>query len=230
MYICINIRYMLTAEVVDILIRSVNAAVNTSMGKFDNEYVLELLPQLRAEAISLIYNGSRSQGANKTISGQWLQTITLSIAGSEQSDAAEYLVVDIPPTVRINDKTDGLVYVGRLDEAVDFKRAFTKTEVAYLKQRGFLKGKEVVFIYTGNKLEIYGNKILKSFQVQGVFSDPIEIDGFNWYTSQYPVDDATLAVMKDLFIQRARLEVSQVQETVADGADTLGVRTIKANL
>jgi hypothetical protein len=36
--------------------------------------------------------------------------------------------------------------------------------------------------------------------------------------------------MKDLFIQRARLEVSQVQETVADGADTLGVRTIKANL
>lgn len=220
---------MITSYLVDELIRSVNAATNTSNGRWDSEYVEALLPQLRAEAIIISYNGSRSQAANKTISGQWLQTIDLTIASNEQDNASEYLVVDIPSTIRINDKTDGLVYVGNAEQAITFKRAYTKTEVAYLKQRGFLKGKEVVYIYTGNKLEIYGNKILKGMQVQGIFTNPLEISGFNWYTDEYPVDEATIAIMKDLFIQRARMEMGIPQDTVADGADTMSVNPIKAN-
>jgi|SanBayMetagenome_1026888.scaffolds.fasta_scaffold01691_4 hypothetical protein len=220
---------MITSYIIDELIRSVNAATNTSNGKWDSEYVEALLPQLRAEAIILSYNGSRTQAANKTISGQWLQTLEFTIVQSEQNKDAEYLVIDVPSTVRINDKTDGLVYVGNAEEAITFKRAFTKTEVAYLKQRGFLRGKEIVYIYTGDKLEIYGNKILKGFQIQGIFTNPTEIAGFNWYNSEYPVDESTIAIMKDLFIQRARMEMGLAQDTVADGADTLSVNPIKAN-
>jgi len=220
---------MITSYIIDELIRSVNAATNTSNGKWDSEYVEELLPKLRAEAIILSYNGSRTQAANKTISGQWLQTMEFTITPSEQDKNAEYLVIDVPSTVRINDKTDGLVYVGNAQEAITFKRAFTKTEVAYLKQRGFLRGKEIVYIYTGNKLEIYGNKILKGFQIQGIFTNPMDIPGFNWYTSEYPIDESTIAIMKDLFIQRARMEMGLAQDTVADGADTLSVNPIKAN-
>lgn len=220
---------MITSYLVDELIRSVNAATNTSNGRWDSEYVEALLPQLRAEAIIISYNGSRSQAANKTISGQWLQTIDLTIASNEQDNASEYLVVDIPSTIRINDKTDGLVYVGNAEQAITFKRAYTKTEVAYLKQRGFLKGKEVVYIYTGNKLEIYGNKVLKGFQIQGIFTNPLEVGNFNWYTDEYPVDEATIAIMKDLFIQRARMEMGIPQDTVADGADTMSVNPLNAN-
>jgi hypothetical protein len=220
---------MITSYIIDELIRSVNAATNTSNGKWDSEYVEALLPQLRAEAIIISYNGSRTQAANKTITGQWLQTLDFAISASEQDKNAEYLVIDIPSTIRINDKTDGLVYVGNANEAITFKRAYTKTEVAYLKQRGFLRGKEIVYVYTGNKLEIYGNKILKSFQIQGIFTNPLEIAGFNWYTDEYPIDEATLAIMKDLFIQRARMEMGLAQDTVADGADTLSVNPIKAN-
>jgi hypothetical protein len=220
---------MITSYIIDELIRSVNAATNTSNGKWDSEYVEALLPQLRAEAIIISYNGSRTQAANKTITGQWLQTLDFAISASEQDKNAEYLVIDIPSTIRINDKTDGLVYVGNTNEAITFKRAYTKTEVAYLKQRGFLRGKEIVYVYTGNKLEIYGNKILKSFQIQGIFTNPLEIAGFNWYTDEYPIDEATLAIMKDLFIQRARMEMGLAQDTVADGADTLSVNPIKAN-
>lgn len=220
---------MITSYIIDELIRSVNAATNTSNGKWDSEYVEALLPQLRAEAIIISYNGSRTQAANKTITGQWLQTLDFAISASEQDKNAEYLVIDIPSTIRINDKTDGLVYVGNANEAITFKRAYTKTEVAYLKQRGFLRGKEIVYVYTSNKLEIYGNKILKSFQIQGIFTNPLEIAGFNWYTDEYPIDEATLAIMKDLFIQRARMEMGLAQDTVADGADTLSVNPIKAN-
>lgn len=220
---------MITSYLVDELIRSVNAATNTSNGRWDSEYVEALLPQLRAEAIIISYNGSRSQAANKTISGQWLQTIDLTIASNEQDNASEYLVVDIPSTIRINDKTDGLVYVGNAEQAIAFKRAYTKTEVASLKQRGFLKGKEVVYIYTGNKLEIYGNKVLKGFQIQGIFTNPLEVGNFNWYTDEYPVDEATIAIMKDLFIQRARMEMGIPQDTVADGVDTMSVNPLNAN-
>ncbi len=220
---------MITSYIIDELIRSVNAATNTSNGKWDSEYVEALLPQLRAEAIVISYNGGRTQAANKTITGQWLQTLEFTISANEQDKNAEYLVIDIPSIIRINDKTDGLVYVGNANEAITFKRAYTKTEVAYLKQRGFLRGKEIVYVYTGNKLEIYGNKILKSFQIQGIFTNPLEIAGFNWYTDEYPIDEATLAIMKDLFIQRARMEMGLAQDTVADGADTLSVNPIKAN-
>ena len=220
---------MLTAVVIDELIRSVQGAVNTANGRFDSEYVQSLLPQLRAEAIVVAYNGSRSQAANRTIAGQWLQTIKVTIPSNQQGSNNEFLQVEIPPIIRINDRTDGLVYVGNDDTAVSFARAYTKTEVADLKRRGFLRGREIVYIYTGNKLEIYGNKILKDLQIQGVFSNPTEIEGFNWYESEYPVDDYTLAIMKDLFLQRARIEMGVPTDTVADGQDTLSVNPLKAN-
>lgn len=220
---------MLTAVVIDELIRSVQGAVNTANGRFDSEYVQALLPQLRAEAIVISYNGSRSQAANRTIAGQWLQTIKVTIPSNQQGNSNEFLQVEIPRIIRINDRTDGLVYVGNDDTAVNFSRAYTKTEVADLKKRGFLKGKEIVYIYTGNNLEIYGNKILKDLEIQGVFSDPTEISGFNWYESDYPVDEYTLAIMKDLFMQRARIEMGVPVDTVADGQDTMSVNPIKAN-
>ena len=221
---------MIVTYIVDELIRAVNAAVNTTNGKWDNEYVYNLLPQLRAEAIVTVYNGSRTLAANRTISPSWLQTVDVTIDPTQQSSTAEYLVVQVPKIIRINDKTDGLIYVGDLDKAIDFKRAYTKSEIAYLKQRGFLRGKEIIYIGVGNQLEIYGNKSLKSFQIQGVFSDPTNIYGFNPLADDYPVDEQTISVMKDLFLARVRTELATTQDTVADGADTMSIRPIKSNI
>lgn len=221
---------MIVTYIVDELIRAVNAAVNTANGKWDNEYVYNLLPQLRAEAILNTYNGSRTLAANKTISPSWLQTVTITIDQSQQTQTAEYLTVQVPKIIRINDKVDGFVYVGDLDKAIDFKRAYTKSEVSYLKQRGFLRGKEIIYIGVGSNLEIYGNKSLKSFQIQGVFSDPTTIYGYNPLTDDYPVDEQTLSVMKDLFLARVRTELATTTDTVADGADTMSIRPIKSNI
>jgi hypothetical protein len=221
---------MIVTYIVDELIRAVNAAINTSNGKWDNEYVYNLLPQLRAEAIIISYNGSRNYAANRTISPSWLQQVDITIEPTEQDTKREYIVVQVPKVIRINDKTDGFVYVGNDDLAIDFKRAYTKSEISYLKQRGFLRGKEIIYIGVGNVFEIYGNKSLKSFQIQGVFTDPTMINSYNPLQDDYPIDEATLAIMKDLFVSKARAEMAMPQEIVADAADTNSVRQVKSNI
>lgn len=221
---------MIATYIVDQLIRAVNAAINTTNGKWDNEYVYNLLPQLRAEAIVISYNGSRSYAANRTISPSWLQQANITIPLNTQNADAEYLVVDVPKIIRINDKVDGFVYVGSADLALDFKRSYTKSEISYLKQRGFLKGKEIIYIGVGKTLEIYGNKSLKSFQIQGVFSDPTEISGFNPLEDDYPIDEHTLGIMKDLFVSKERAAMAMPQEVVADAADTNSIRQVKSNI
>lgn len=217
-------------EVTDKLMRAVNGAVSGLGSKWDSEYIESLLPQVRSTAVSLAYNGSRTQAANKMISGDWLQTLNVTIPLNLQNKQANYLTVSVPPLVRINDRTNGAVYVGNTLSAITFIQAFSKSEVADLAMRGFLQGGEIVYLITGSNFEIYGDMSLKGFQIQGVFQDPLDITGFNPYTDNYPIDVQTFDIMKDLFVAKARVEMGTTSDQISDDAQTAELGVLKNNI
>lgn len=221
---------MLLAYVVDQLVRSVNAAVYTQSSKWDGAYIEVLLPQVKAEAQGIAYNGSRARAGNKMISPQWVLPVDVVINAAIQNQDAEYLIAQVPSFIRINQKTDGLVYCGGANIAVNFHRCYTVTEIDDLKRRSFLQGGEIVYIPVGKYVRFYGDKALKSFQVNIVPTDPLTVPGFNPLTDDYPIDPDTLSIMKDLFIQRARIEMGMPADVVNDNAQTNELGVIKNNL
>lgn len=221
---------MLVMNLVDELIASVNAAVVTQGSKWDGAYVLELLPQIKAEAQSISYNGSRAKGRNASVHPMWLMIYDATIIGNQQDSSWEYVVAQIPNFIRINENTDGLVYCGGANIAVNFHRQQTVSEISDLKNRGFLKGKEICYVVIGSETRFYGNKALKSFQAHIVPASPFDIPTYKPLQHDYPVDPDTIAIMKDLFIQRAMREAGMVTDKVLTGEPTNEQGALKSNI
>ena len=217
-------------EVVDECLRAVNGAVSGLGSKWDAEYIDFLLPQVRSEAISESYNGSRMRAANKTISGDWVQNLDITIPLNNQIAQAKYLRVEVPDVVRINNHTNGAIFVGDPNDAFNFTQAFTKAEVSDLLARGFGQGGEIIFLINGKYWELYGNKSLKSFTVSGIFQQPLDVAGFNPYTDKYPIDVQTMSIIKDLFIMKAKAEMAVVGDLISDDAQTTEMASLKNNI
>lgn len=221
---------MFVKQVVDELIRAANAAVNTIGTKWDGEYVLGLLPQLKSEAIISAYNGDRHTAGNKMIAPQWVLPYTINIIGNEQNPNVNYVEASMPSFVRINQVTDGVIYMGSASPPYNFYRAFTQTEVSGLLKRGFGKGKEIIWLPVGQKVRFYGNTNLKIVESHIIPVDPFDLPGFNPYTSEYPIDPQVLGIMKDLFIVKARAEMGMTADVVDDKAQTNELTNIKGNI
>lgn len=227
---------MIVMKLVDEMIAAVNGAVVTLGTKWGGQYVLELMPQIKAEAQSIAYNGGYyanglKRAANKSIHPDWLLTTSITIQGNVQINGAEFLIAQLPGGfIRINEKRHGIIYCGSANISADFHIQQTVTEIEDLKNRGFLKGKEICVVPVGSYLRFYGNKALKSLEVQIVPSDPLQFPGFNPLTDDYPVDPDTISIMKDLFVFRAMKEAGMVTDKVDDNSQTNEQAAIKQNI
>ena len=218
-------------QVEEIIERSINAGLATLNGKWQPLYIEELIHEARGQAIIETYNGSRRLASSKRISGEWLQDFNLTITPSQQNPDVDYLVVQCPAPVRINSNTDGLVYVGSRNNAVAFKKATNRQEIAMYIQRGFIKdGKDIVYYLDGNKLYIYGNKQLKNLAVSGVFQDPTAVTGYDIKDENYPISRDLIPLMEDYIINRLRVALGQTPDIISDASVSNDQARIKANI
>jgi len=227
---------MLVMNLVDMLIASCNAAVVTQGGKFDGAYIMELLPQLKSEAQGISYNGGYyanglRRAANPSIDTSWKMIVPVTIQSTIQIGTNEFLIAKLPGGfIRINSRTHGINYCGAANISANFHILQSVSEVEDYKNRGFLKGKEICVVPVGAYLRFYGNKALKNLEVHTVPHNPLEIPGFNPLTDEYPLDDDTISILKDLFVFRAMKEAGMITDKINDGAQTNEQGNLKTNI
>lgn len=217
-------------EVAEHIISSVNSFNDTVGSRINPRQVESMIPNLRQQSIISKYNGSRTLGASKRIEGDWIQKFDLIVDPTIQDSALEYLIVECPKFIAVNENVSGMVYLGRKDKTQSFKVAQTRDEINTLKARGFINnGKNIVVLYSETSLEIYGDPALKSLYVEGILQFPSEKPGFNEESEAYPVSSSILDIMISLFKQNMSVAINQPSDTVADQADTNSIRSEKIN-
>lgn len=219
-------------EYADLLVRIVNAFEVKIGGKYsDLEAVEALIPTLRQEAILIKYNGSQNIAASKKIDPACIQSFLIPIVSADQDAEVDYLVFNSPRFVNIAKGVSGDIYVGakRLTQA--FKKVYTRTEIDTLKTRGYLNdGKHILYMNADDKMNVYGNKMLKEIWVEGILVDPIEASNFNVETDPYPMSEDLFTIVMDLFKQKVGITINQVQDNVDNDTSSQGRGATKAAL
>jgi hypothetical protein len=211
-------------EYADLLVRIVNAFEVKVGGKYsDLEAVEALIPTLRQEAILIKYNGNANIAASKKIDPACLQSFLIAIDSAAQDAEVDYLVFNSPRFVNVSKGVSGDIYVGakRLTQA--FKKVYTRTEIDTLKTRGYLNdGKHILYMSADDKINVYGNKMLKEIWIEGILVDPIEATNFNAETDPYPMSEDIFTIVMDLFKQKVGITVNQVQDNVDNDTSSQG--------
>ena len=219
-------------EYADLLVRIVNAFEVKVGGKYsDLEAVEALIPTLRQEAILIKYNGSANIAASKKIDPACLQSFLIAIDSAAQDSELDYLVFNSPRFVNISKGVSGDIYVGakRLTQA--FKKAYTRTEIDTLKTRGYLNdGKHILYVTADDKINVYGNKMLKEIWVEGILTDPLEATNFNPETDPYPMSEDIFTIVMDLFKVKVGITINQAQDNVDNDTSSQGRGAIRPAL
>lgn len=219
-------------EYADLLVRIVNAFEVKVGGKYsDLEAVEALIPTLRQEAMLIKYNGSQNIAASKKIDPACLQSFLIAIDSAAQDSELDYLVFNSPRFVNISKGVSGDIYVGakRLTQA--FKKAYTRTEIDTLKTRGYLNdGKNILYVTADDKINVYGNKMLKEIWVEGILTDPLEATNFNPETDPYPMSEDIFTIVMDLFKVKVGITINQAQDNVDNDTSSQGRGAIRPAL
>ena len=219
-------------EYADLLVRIVNAFEVKVGGKYsDLEAVEALIPTLRQEAMLIKYNGSQNIAAAKKIDPACLQSFLIAIDSAAQDSELDYLVFNSPRFVNISKGVSGDIYVGakRLTQA--FKKVYTRTEIDTLKTRGYLNdGKNILYVTADDKINVYGNKMLKEIWVEGILTDPLEATNFNVETDPYPMSEDIFTIVMDLFKVKVGITINQAQDNVDNDTSSQGRGAIRPAL
>lgn len=219
-------------EYADLLVRIVNAFEVKVGGKYsDLEAVEALIPTLRQEAMLIKYNGSANIAASKKIDPACLQSFLIAIDSAAQDSELDYLVFNSPRFVNISKGVSGDIYVGakRLTQA--FKKVYTRTEIDTLKTRGYLNdGKHILYVTADDKINVYGNKMLKEIWVEGILTDPLEATNFNPETDPYPMSEDIFTIVMDLFKVKVGITINQAQDNVDNDTSSQGRGAIRPAL
>jgi hypothetical protein len=221
---------MTLREVTEQIISSIGAAPSLGM-KWNPLQIEDLIPSLRVEAIKDIYNGSRMRGASPRINGAWTQKFNVTIDSTIQDSSLPYLIANVPAPAPISKNQNGFIYVGAKNFLTPFYQAQSRDEIITLNRRGFINnGKQIVYLYADNQLEIYGNKSLKDFTIQAVLAKPQDSPNFDIETDDYPLNDELLITIIDMFKRLNNISIATPKDTVADGADNTTTRVISQNI
>jgi hypothetical protein len=214
---------MILREITDTLIRAINGGVDTIDSKYDPLYIEKLIPQIREQAIVIDYFGDRYRGASRRIDFSLIQPTTVSVDTGIDPDV-DYVTFTIPKPVKIGGRVDGLVYVGQKDNSISFAKAYNREDIANMRMRNMFNGTVIAYLWEGDKLEVYGNKMLTEVNVRGVFADPTSVSGFGIETDQYPVNESLLLIMTDLFKAQMNIAIAMPADKGLDGKEQNGAK------
>jgi hypothetical protein len=220
---------MLVEEVIEFLGRQSDAGEFT-LDNTDPLYIRAMLPGLRSNALRVAYNGDKFTAATKVISPEWYQQIDITIDKDVQIDGAEYLVFNLPTPLSLGTNS-GVSYFGRKDIVSRFIPARSMAEVYDYKSRGYIgDGKSIVYLpKTRNNYLVFGNKMLKDAHLVAMLDNPFEDPNWDDLTSNFPVDENALSIMRRLYRQDIAFEEGQIVDNINDGTNTPQLANIKQN-
>lgn len=221
---------MLLEDITERIVRACQGGKAKDETEIDFAYVESKVPKWRQAAISILYNGSREQAANSFISPDWYQTVTISIPSGQSNNSKSYITATVPSVIRINNNTDGLVFVGDNDDTVNFIRISSPSYASDLMSRGDLSEDVIGFIVLGSDIRFYGNKQLETFTIQAILSNPLDDTNFDIDNDPYPVSEDVISVMERIAMQELLQEQNIPEDLINDGVDTKDRRINKVNI
>ncbi len=223
---------MNTFQLVEEISRGVNGGQYASASIVDDNYIFSLLPQWRAQAIQLQYNGGKIPNSNTIVKAlgikhaDWEQTIQHTIIPSEQDPLLDYLVVTAPPVIALSQTTNGIGYIGTTKVVNEFRQAQNRSEIGVLKTIGLRKNSPILVI-ENNKRLIFNSKILKEFTERSIFENPFTTN-FNYNTDKFPINEGGIPLMKEFAIVQLRSEFRSLKDVTGDGGNVQQKAVVQA--
>lgn len=181
---------MKTLECIEMIQMADEGGLFTDESRYDVGTMLNVLNAARGFAIAELYKN------NDRVHPNFLQRMYPEYDEKiQQSDC--YNLFEIPHTVAINDRIDGLMYVGSIRGNEAFWKMRTRMQMHSRRNHRIhrlAEKKNVHFLYdtTRGYLEVYDPKV-KYILVEGIFEDPTSVPGFSFDHDEYPI---TMDAMK----------------------------------
>jgi hypothetical protein len=221
----------LLSELTERIVRHVFGGKAKNESQVDYAYIESMVPKWRQQGISISYNGSRDVAGNKFIAPEWIQTTQLAIPQSERNttNLNIFLTVDCPPMIRLNVEGDGALFVGNSATTTGFSRIKSVSYASDLVRRGDLNKEKIGYVLLKNQMRLYGDKQLRTVDLESVFADPLDCTDFNIDTDPYPVSEDVIALMERIAQAELTPEMNGPEDLINDGVDTKDRRVNKAN-
>jgi len=213
-------------ECIEILMLADEGGVFSDESRFDRGTMIGILDAGRGYGLSEIYK------SNTRVHENFIQRVYPEYKEALQQDDC-ITIFEIPRTVPINTRMDGLLHVGPRD---GHGGGFTK-----IRTRGQLSSRRRHRVHelamslrthylndtTRGYLEIYkpDNKKIKHILVEGIFQHPTEIPGFNLEEDEYPITMDALKRVEDMVRRGTLLDTLKIPTNkISNSAEDLNVK------
>lgn len=187
-------------KIAESVIRQINGGKFLYEEIFAFNHLYELIDECRASLIKLQYTKER------TINDNWVQSLVIDSVEEKNIDNECFITFNIPPTISLDNKTDGLIWVG--DGIRSFRRLETINHLynsnlhRVSRLRDVSQGGVIKYYCVDGKGYIYGDKNIKEIKVQGIFANPRLLPTYNLELDMYPIDNNILLLMKQEVIKQ----------------------------
>ena len=209
---------MKTLECIELIQLADEGGIFTDESRFDRGTMLTVLNAARAFAITEMYS------KNTRVHPNFIQRIYPEYKEALQQDDC-YNLFEIPRTVAINDKMDGLMYVGSIKGNEAYWKVRTRMQLNSRRNQRVHKlamNKHVHYLYDATRgyLEIYDDKV-KYPLVEGIFEDPTSVPQFSLEHDEYPITSDVMKRIEDLvrrgtILDSVRIPVNKISNSQED--------------
>ena len=206
------------AEIVDKIKIALGSGVSTDEGVLDDAFIANKVHGARAMIIS---TAARTPARDRIVEA-CVQTINPGLLEYDvECDAVRF---KCPTVISIDDRHDGFVYVGHVNQMKPFMR-IRSNYTALSMHSLFAKEKEVLWDYTAGyqgefTINVYKNSKLTNLLVKAIFNDPTQVPNYREDIDQYPID-ATLEVeLVEMVVNDLMRKFVRVPDTISDSTET----------
>jgi hypothetical protein len=208
-------------EIVHRITSNVNGGNTTDEMRFDSLYIESKIHTARASILS----ATSRQPMFDRINEACVQAYSVEILENLVDQDCDVVRFPCPTVIRLDDRHDGFVYVGHVNQQKPFIR-IRSNYTALSMHSLFQKEKEVVWDYQADYdgkfyILLYKNPKQTKLLIKAFFNDPTEVPNYRKDVDQYPVDatlenDIVNAVTNDLLRQMVR-----TADVISDSLDTV---------
>jgi len=175
-------------KIADAIIRNIQGAIRTSETKFDIPYIYQVIHEARASILKATFTKERR------IQSSWTQ-IYIPDFNADLQDNDCVVKFEVPAPVALDNKIDGFLYVGMIEKNCAFRKAVSRAELSNINRHRTGR-KAIKYLYSEGIMEVYANPLIKEMMIDGIFANPTVLPTYNIRFSEYPIDDASLALLK----------------------------------
>lgn len=181
---------MKQSKIISLVKSNVNQFIDSVNDPFVDKKVAALVRDARAVVMEERYKKER------ILHPEWISPFT-PVYDPALQYTDEFTVFEFLPVVYLDDRHDGIIYVGSPECQEQFRRCRTRGEWANRKKIKKLNGRVPYFIIEDGLLKVERLRDLKITKVdtECIIADPEKLPSFNKDKDEYPIDENSIPLI-----------------------------------